>query len=120
MKIMASRAWLLALGIAMLVRSTEGRSAQLTQSALATGDRLTDKGSVDFVADFPFEGPTVSVSRTFDQTIEGFGGAFTEASALVFQSLAAAQQQQLLEMYFGGSGIGYTLGRVHINSCDFS
>jgi hypothetical protein len=23
-------------------------------------------------------------------------------------------------MYFGPSGIGYTLGRIHINSCDFS
>eukprot|EP00439_Symbiodinium_sp_Y106_P049138 s2314_g6.t1 len=29
-------------------------------------------------------------------------------------------QKEVLELYFGDLGIGYSLGRVHINSCDFS
>jgi glucosylceramidase len=34
--------------------------------------------------------------------------------------MSAGQQAEFIERYFGGSGIGYTMGRVHINSCDFS
>ena len=59
-------------------------------------------------------------SRSF-QTIEGFGGAFTEAAALVWQQLGSAQQAQVLRDYFcPHEGHGYTFCRVHMNSCDFS
>lgn len=76
---------------------------------------------LNFVPDFQFSGPTVSVAAsTLDQTLEGFGGAFTEAAALVFKNLPQDKQQQILDMYFGPNGIGFTVGRVHINSCDFS
>ena len=55
------------------------------------------------------------------QTHLGFGGAFTEAAAITWQQLPAAARDQLLRDYFDpGTGHGYTLGRVHINSCDFS
>jgi hypothetical protein len=52
--------------------------------------------------------------------ILGFGGAFTEASALNFHSLQREGQEAVLELLFGKTGLGYTKGRVHINSCDFS
>merc|ERR1719355_464371 len=55
-----------------------------------------------------------------DQELLGFGGAFTEAAASVFSELPAVLQDELLDRYFGADGLGYTLGRVHINSCDFS
>jgi glucosylceramidase len=55
------------------------------------------------------------------QTIEGFGAAFTEASATVWHKLAPAQQEQVLRDYFCPTlGHGYTFCRVHMNSCDFS
>lgn len=57
------------------------------------------------------------------QEIIGFGGAFTEAASLGFASLKQADQQQLIDAYFAPpeeGGNGYTVGRVHINSCDFS
>jgi glucosylceramidase len=54
------------------------------------------------------------------QPILGFGGAFTEASAHNFYKLPSSVRQKVLDMYFGEEGIGLTLGRVHINSCDFS
>lgn len=62
---------------------------------------------------------TISRSKTF-QKIIGFGGAFTESSAYNFFKLPPAVQDKVIELYFGDSGIGFTLGRVHINSCDFS
>lgn len=52
--------------------------------------------------------------------ILGFGGAFTEAAALNLKSLSKAGQDAVIELLFGKSGLGYTLGRTHINSCDFS
>lgn len=52
--------------------------------------------------------------------ILGFGGAFTEAAALNFNSLSEEGQSAVIELLFGKSGLGYTLGRTHINSCDFS
>jgi len=54
------------------------------------------------------------------QTILGFGGAFTESAAINFYKLPKEVQSKVVDLYFGEGGIGYTLGRVHINSCDFS
>ena len=62
---------------------------------------------------------TVDASKSY-QSILGFGGAFTEASAINFFKLPKSVQRQVIDLYFGPGGIGYTLGRVHINSCDFS
>jgi glucosylceramidase len=55
------------------------------------------------------------------QTMVGFGGAFTEAAAVTWQRLGDAQRAQLLRDYFDpAAGHGYTLCRVHMNSCDFA
>jgi glucosylceramidase len=55
------------------------------------------------------------------QTILGIGGALTDASAETFAKLPSAKQREILDAYFDpNKGIGYTLGRTHIHSCDFS
>jgi glucosylceramidase len=55
------------------------------------------------------------------QSIEGFGGALTESSAWVLAQLPARQRLEVLRRYYDpAEGIGYTLARTHINSCDFS
>lgn len=54
------------------------------------------------------------------QAILGFGGAFTEASAYNVAGLSEANRDEIVKAYFGEEGIGYTLCRTHINSCDFS
>jgi glucosylceramidase len=55
------------------------------------------------------------------QTILGIGGALTDASAETFAKLPPAKQREILDAYFDpGKGIGYTLGRTNIHSCDFS
>lgn len=62
----------------------------------------------------------VDGSRRF-QTIEGFGGAFTEAAAVTWQALPPeARAQFLTDCFDPVRGHGYTLGRVHMNSCDFA
>lgn len=54
------------------------------------------------------------------QSLLGFGGAFTEAAGYVFAQMPKAVQEQMLNDYFGPGGLGYTLGRSSIDSCDFS
>lgn len=62
----------------------------------------------------------IDPARRF-QTIEGFGGAFTEAAAVTWQKMGLANQQAIINAYFdSATGHGYTLCRTHINSCDFS
>ena len=51
----------------------------------------------------------------------GIGGALTDASAETFAKLPKVQQQELLTAYFDSNkGIGYSLARTNIHSCDFS
>lgn len=55
------------------------------------------------------------------QEIVGFGGAFTESAASVLQKMPADKQEEILRAYFDPQkGLGYSLCRTHINSCDFS
>jgi len=55
------------------------------------------------------------------QTLLGIGGALTDASAETFAKLPANLQKQVLTSYYDTEqGIGYSLGRTNIHSCDFS
>lgn len=55
------------------------------------------------------------------QKVIGFGGAITDAAAETFYKLPEATRQELLDAYYNPTkGIGYTMGRTNINSCDFS
>jgi glucosylceramidase len=71
----------------------------------------------------PFESePCVFIdpANTF-QSFIGIGGALTDAAAETFAKIPADKQKELLEAYFDPEkGIGYTLGRTNIHSCDFS
>ena len=54
------------------------------------------------------------------QTITGFGGSFTEASAYLLNRLGTVNRAKILQAYFGDQGARYSLTRTHMNSCDFS
>ena len=93
-------------------------------TAQDTGQRLTrtnDEDLTESVAitekqEYIFVDPT----KTF-QTVLGIGGALTDASAETFYKLPKAKQREILTAYFDPEkGIGYSLGRTHIHSCDFS
>ena len=62
----------------------------------------------------------VDPSKQF-QTFLGIGAALTDAAAETFYKLPKTQQDKFMEAYFNSEkGIGYTLARTIIHSCDFS
>ncbi|DAZ98367.1 TPA: hypothetical protein N0F65_000686 [Lagenidium giganteum] len=84
-----------------------------------SGDRLRHEklkfldgnaGEVDF---------TMDANAKF-QKIIGFGGAFTDSTAINVYRLKPTLQQQLVDAYYSDSGIQYTIGRIPIGSADFS
>lgn len=102
----------------------EALTAKCYLTAKDSEDRLTQKEELTFEA-FPQPDemfPTIMIDpeKKF-QEIEGFGGAITDAAAETFYKLPESKQKELLDAYFTrDKGIGYTLCRTHINSCDFS
>jgi glucosylceramidase len=93
-------------------------------TAMGTNYRLTLTDTLSFKhMGQPFETQVcvfVDPSKTFQQ-ITGFGGALTDASAETFYKLPADAQKELLQAYYSADkGIGYTMARTNINSCDFS
>lgn len=65
-------------------------------------------------------GSSSSFSSSFFPEILGFGGAFTQATSLNYNRLGGEGKAAFLELIFGATGLGYSMGRVPINSCDFS
>jgi glucosylceramidase len=104
--------------------TTEGKNITIFTTADSTDYRLSPTGTIRFnvlgktreTEVYVFVNP----DKTF-QTMLGIGGALTDAAAETFVKLPDAKQKELLEAYYSAEkGIGYTLGRTNINSCDFS
>ena len=99
-------------------------SVQVYTTAKETNERLSASATALFApAGQPFETQIcvfVDPTKKF-QTFMGIGGAITDASAEVFAALSPEKQQEFLDSYYSKSkGIGYTLARTNIHSCDFS
>jgi len=94
---------------------------QVFRTAKSTADRLTEKDPLTFQKQIP-DVPSILVDpRRRFQTIEGFGGAFTDAAADTFYKMSPEMRAEILKAYFDlPAGNGYTLCRTHINSCDFA
>ncbi|RYZ28220.1 MAG: glycosyl hydrolase [Chitinophagaceae bacterium] len=93
-------------------------------TALNTAHRLSPVGDIQFQDANAIVERNVFVfvddTRSF-QTMLGIGGAITDASAETFAKLTPAQQDELLKAYYDPKeGIGYTLARTNMQSCDFS
>ena len=54
------------------------------------------------------------------QSFLGFGGAVTDSAAYVYSTLSPELRAEVIAACFGSDGLGYTLARSHIDSCDFS
>ena len=104
--------------------STAGRKILMYTTADSGKLRLSLHDTLTFTPfGQPFETqPCVFIdpSEKF-QTFLGIGAALTDASAETFSKLSQQKQEEFLKAYFDRSeGIGYTLARTNINSCDFS
>jgi len=104
--------------------SAAGKSINVYVTADSSNLRLTSTGQLAFAEGIqPKETEvfvTVDPKHTF-QTFMGIGGAITDASAETFAKMTAQQQEEFLNAYYNAEkGIGYTLLRTNISSCDFS
>lgn len=107
-----------------VVTSVAGTKAVVYTTADSSALRLTPTDTLVFSEPGPTsEGKVyifVDPRKTF-QSLIGIGGALTDAAAETFAKLPAARQDELMTAYYSTDrGIGYTLGRTNINSCDFS
>ena len=105
-------------------RRIEGREVAVFTTAANSNHRLSATDTLTFKhLGQPLETQIcvfVDPAKTF-QTILGIGGALTDASAETFAKLPKAKQTEILNAYFDvRTGIGYTLARTNIHSCDFS
>lgn len=101
-----------------------GKTVVVYTTADSTNYRLSSTDTIDFKEmGQPLETQIcvfVDPAREF-QTYLGTGAALTDASAETFYKLPKEKQQELLQAYFDKQkGIGYTIARTNINSCDFS
>lgn len=87
-----------------------------------TEDRLTEKETLAFLN--RLEGQEVDIELDINkrfQTILGFGGALTEAAAYTLSQMPFDKRKEVINSYFDPQdGLGYTMARIHINSCDFA
>jgi glucosylceramidase len=110
--------------MAALAAIGQQRMATVYTTAARTELRLSENGKLNFS---PYHQPMetdpfvlVDASAAF-QSFIGIGGALTDASAETFAKLPKDKQQELLTAYYDTrTGIGYTLARTNIQSCDFS
>src|SRR3989441_11088436 len=100
------------------------RRAIVYTTAESTSFRLTPTDTLTFKPSEPTSEGKVYIfvdPRKAFQPLIGIGGALTDAAAETFAKLPAAQQEEVMTAYSSTDrGIGYTLGRTNINSCDFS
>lgn len=104
--------------------SFENRKVTVYTTAAESELRLTETGTIEFKPmGQPLETQVcvfVDPQRNY-QTFLGIGGALTDSAAETFAKMPAVKQQEILTAYFDKEkGIGYTLARTNIHSCDFS
>jgi glucosylceramidase len=105
--------------------SAQNKSVVVDTSADSTSLRLSKTNSdLKFVElKQPLETQVcifVNPDKKF-QTFMGIGGAITDASAEVFAKLPPYKQSEFIEAYYSKEkGIGYSLIRTNMSSCDFS
>ncbi|MHC5214865.1 MAG: glycoside hydrolase family 30 protein [Planctomycetota bacterium] len=110
------------IGCKSMLQNQPSNSVKVVVTAKNTTDRLTEQEPIAFadVAIAMGETITIDESKTY-QSITGFGGSFTEATAYTLSKLTPDKRAEVIKAYFDPKdGLGYTLCRTHINSADFS
>lgn len=117
------RGALVTAGLSLTTMSSAVASSwTLHETARDSGHRLTAVAAPAPVAGRPAPSGALAVDATQRyQEIVGFGGALTESSAWVLAQLPPDKRLEVIRRYYDAKdGIGYTIARTHINSCDFS
>jgi glucosylceramidase len=104
--------------------SAANKTVKVYVTEKGSDKRLAPAGSLTF-SDNP-QPPETEFSVFVDptqqfQTMLGIGGALTDAVAETFYKLPKDKQKELLAAYYNKkTGIGFSLARTNIQSCDFS
>lgn len=111
-------------GATMTVDVTQ--TTELPASPGLVPDRLLPKEAIqlqltpDEQAAYTIHLPVGGGAASDGQAVLGFGGAFTDAVASVFDDLKPELQQKVLNLMWGPNGQRYNLARLTIGSTDFS
>lgn len=86
----------------------ENQRTESIQEMIFTADDGTEKQVVNLHPEVEF------------QVFEGFGGAFTDSAGYVYAQMTPENKKKMLSAYFDKDNLNYQLGRIHLDSCDFS
>lgn len=98
------------------MKITQIVTAKETKERLEQKEPILMEQGVNESSDF------IKINTTIQhQELLGFGGAFTESAAYTLSRMSMENRAEVLKAYYDPKeGIGYTIGRIHMNSCDFS
>jgi glucosylceramidase len=110
--------------IGALGSASAQHTAEVYVTAQATGQKLSPAGTLTLAPTTELTEKQqyvfVDASKQF-QTFVGIGGALTDAAAETYAKLPEAKRRELIRAYYDPKeGIGYSLARTNIHSCDFS
>ncbi len=116
--------FLIGAALTLVAQQPELRKVTVYTTADKTSNRITKTNEVQFMTfGQPLETQPcifIDLSKEY-QTFLGIGAALTDASAETFAKLPKDKQDEFLKAHFDrDTGIGYTLARTTIHSCDFS
>ncbi len=104
--------------------NAEGKKVVVYTTADSTNLRLTVTDTLSFKELLQPVETQVCIFTDPDkkfQTFLGVGGALTDAAAETFAKMPQDKQDEILKAYYDPQyGIGYSLARTNIHSCDFS
>ncbi|SDR67819.1 glycoside hydrolase family 30 protein [Opitutus sp. GAS368] len=115
---------LLGLLAALAATARAQRTVEVFVTAQATGQRLAPSAPLTLAPSAALTEKQqyvfVDAGKQF-QSILGIGGALTDAAAETYARLPEAKRREFIKAYYDPKeGIGYSLARTSIHSCDFS
>ena len=108
------------LSVALILTSCGGniKSSQVLLTSEA-GQKCAEVAPVVFHKTVSPDAVVVDLQQK-RQTIDGFGGSFTESSAFVLACLTPEQRQMVLQELYGADGADFSVARTQIGASDFS
>lgn len=96
--------------------------AKVYRTGKENEEKLKQLHTIQFVEETPdTEMSVLNIHSEMEYgTFDGFGTALTESAAVTWKEMSEEQQKEAVKAYFSEEGLGYTYGRIHIGSCDFS
>lgn len=94
---------------------------KIITTSFPQNEKIRKESELFFEKDYGIEKQAVNLHPEVEfQVFEGFGGAFTDSAGYVYAKMKEEQKREMISSYFNSNHMNYRLGRMHIDSCDFS